>query len=148
MSYIYSAKFNAFYTHIDLEEKEQIFRDNGLYPDDGVEVSDDVFIEYACTIPPDGKMRMPDSEGLPSWADIPGPSKDQIIYQAEQEKNARISSANAVFLEWQTKLLLNIATDGQKKAVTDWVNYLDEVKAIDTSTAPEIEWPDQPEVPK
>lgn len=77
----------------------------------------------------------------------PEPTHDELVSQAELHKSELIRSANAVFLEWQTRLLLDIATPEQKQAVTDWVNYVDQVRAVNTQQAPDIAWPEKPEVP-
>ncbi len=79
---------------------------------------------------------------------MPEPTHEQLVNQAEQEKNQRLSSANSIFLEWQTKLLLNIASDDEKNAVIAWVNYKDAVRAVDTQQAPNITWPEQPPIPE
>lgn len=77
----------------------------------------------------------------------PEPTHDELVAQAETQKSLLISSANSVFLEWQTRLLLDIATPEQKQAVTDWVTYVDQVRAVNTQQAPDIAWPEKPEVP-
>jgi len=77
----------------------------------------------------------------------PEPSHDELVQQAENEKQSRLVSADSVFLEWQTKLLLNIASEQEKNAVIAWVNYKDAVRSVDTSQAPNITWPEQPPIP-
>lgn len=77
----------------------------------------------------------------------PEPTHDELVSQAELQKSELIRSANAVFLEWQTRLLLDIATPDQKQAVTDWVSYVDQVRAVNTQQAPDIDWPEKPDVP-
>lgn len=87
-------------------------------------------------------------DGVFSEPPKPEPSHEELVYAANQEKNKRLSSADSIFLEWQTKLLLNIASDKEKQAVTDWVNYKDAVRSIDVQQAPNITWPDQPPIPE
>ncbi len=76
------------------------------------------------------------------------PTHDELVSLANQEKAIRLSNADSVFLEWQTKLLLNIASDEEKQAVVNWVNYKDAVKAVDTQMAPDINWPEEPPIPE
>lgn len=78
----------------------------------------------------------------------PEPTHEQLVSQAESEKYSRLSSADSIFLEWQTKLLLNIASEDEKNAVIAWVNYKDAVRAVDTNEAPNITWPEQPPIPE
>ena len=78
----------------------------------------------------------------------PEPTHEQLVSQAEAEKYSRLNSADSVFLEWQTKLLLNIASEQEKNAVIAWVNYKDAVRSVDTQQAPNITWPEQPPIPE
>ncbi len=87
-------------------------------------------------------------DGVFSEPPKPEPSHEELVYAANQEKNQRLSSADSIFLEWQTKLLLNIASDEEKQAVTDWVSYKEAVRSVDTNEAPNITWPEQPPIPE
>ena len=42
---------------------------------------------------------------------------------------------------------LGIATDAESTALTEWKKYRVLLMRVDTSAAPNIEWPTQPEVP-
>jgi hypothetical protein len=77
----------------------------------------------------------------------PEPSQDEIVADAEIVRQNKISAANAIFLVWQTKLLLNMATEEQKESVRSWVNYVDDLKAVNVQQAPNITWPEEPPVP-
>lgn len=78
----------------------------------------------------------------------PEPTHDELVIQAQIEKQQRLTSADSVFLEWQTKLLLNIASEDEKQAVISWVNYKEAVKAVDPQQAPNIQWPEPPPIPE
>lgn len=67
--YHYSPSKNAFYP----DELKQVYIDAGTFPDDTVEVSDDVWLEFAGNHPPEGKQRASGSDNLPCWVDIPLP---------------------------------------------------------------------------
>lgn len=71
MTYLFSAKFNAFYNAEDVLQKKEIYIANGTYPDDGAEVPDSVFSEFAGSPPPEGKVRAVNAKGMPEWVDIP-----------------------------------------------------------------------------
>lgn len=87
-------------------------------------------------------------DGVFSPPPQPEPSHAELVQIAEGEKTNLLSAADSVFLEWQTKLLLNIASDDEKSAVIAWVNYKDAVRSVDTQQAPNITWPEQPPIPE
>ncbi|EAO1689209.1 DUF4376 domain-containing protein [Salmonella enterica] len=67
--YHYSPTQNTFYP----DELKQVYIDAGTFPDDTVEVSDDVWLEFAGNHPPEGKQRAAGHDNLPCWVDIPLP---------------------------------------------------------------------------
>lgn len=77
----------------------------------------------------------------------PEQSHEEMVAYAGQEKRQRVSNANSVFLIWQTKLLLNRATEEEKAILNQWVDYVDKLQAIDVQDAPDIDWPEQPSIP-
>lgn len=81
---------------------------------------------------------------------IPPPVADQdpaeLIASADAEKQNRLSYATNKIVVWQTKLLMGrTLTDSESAELNAWMDYIDAVQAIDTSTAPDIEWPEQPQ---
>ncbi|EKK7513885.1 DUF4376 domain-containing protein [Salmonella enterica] len=94
--YHYSPSQNAFYH----ESLKQVYIDAGTFPADTVEVSDDVWLEFAGNYPPEGKQRAAGSDNLPCWVDIPPPD----IQDAREQKHDEINrwrniqeNANYVF---------------------------------------------------
>ncbi|EDV3150623.1 DUF4376 domain-containing protein [Salmonella enterica subsp. enterica] len=94
--YHYSPSQNAFYH----ESLKQVYIDAGTFPADTVEVSDDVWLEFAGNHPPEGKQRAAGSDNLPCWVDIPPPD----IQDAREQKHDEINrwrniqeNANYVF---------------------------------------------------
>ena len=63
---------------------------------------------------------------------------------AEAEKAERIAQASSVLQMWQVQLMLGIITDEDKAALVKWMNYIQTLQAVDTSTAPDIRWPEKP----
>lgn len=99
--YIYSAKNNAFYP-VDMKDD---YEAAGSWPDDGVDVSKEIFLEFA-GIPPAGKERGVGEDGMPVWVDIP-PTPNSVLrkvalatlsslYQDDIEKLNRAWLAAAV----------------------------------------------------
>lgn len=75
----------------------------------------------------------------------PPATKEQLTEQAEQQKQALIREANQKTQLWQTQLMLGIITAEDKASLTEWMLYVQKVQAVDTSTAPDIIWPEKPE---
>ncbi|HCO0598054.1 TPA: tail fiber assembly protein [Escherichia coli] len=81
---------------------------------------------------------------------IPPPVADQdpaeLIASADAEKQNRLSYATNKIVVWQTKLLMGrTLTDSESAKLNAWMDYIDAVQAIDTSTAPDVIWPELPE---
>lgn len=81
--YYYSPSQNAFFP----EDLKQVYIDAGTFPADTVEVSDDVWLEFAGNHPPEGKQRAADSDNLPCWVDIPLPDIEDARRQKHDEIN-------------------------------------------------------------
>lgn len=141
MKYVYSAVSNAFYP-LDLKSS---YEDAGSWPADGVEVDDDVFATYTGT-PPAGKMRGSDENSYPVWVSTPPLTREQQIAVAENEKASRIAEANSFMnsKQWPGKAAIGRLTGEELSQYNLWLDYLDELEAIDTSAAPDITWPSQP----
>ncbi|MCK2326609.1 tail fiber assembly protein [Escherichia coli] len=81
---------------------------------------------------------------------IPPPVADQdqaeLIASADAEKQNRLSYATNKIVVWQTKLLMGrTLTDSESAKLNAWMDYIDAVTATDTSTAPDVIWPELPE---
>ncbi|EKP9695998.1 tail fiber assembly protein, partial [Escherichia coli] len=66
------------------------------------------------------------------------------VEAAEQKKAALLAEAQEKISLWQTELRLDIISDGDKESLIAWVQYIKAVQAVDTSTAPDITWPEIP----
>ncbi|EMJ7958402.1 tail fiber assembly protein [Enterobacter chengduensis] len=67
------------------------------------------------------------------------------VEAAEQQKAALLVKAQATISLWQTELQLGIISDEDKASLIAWMNYIKAVQAVDTSAAPDINWPEKPE---
>ena len=142
-NYIYSAKNNAFFEI----SKRSLYDDAGWDLSDAIEVDDDVFNEFTGT-PPEGKMRLANDDGMPEWADIPPPTHDQLVAIAETEKQSRIDRANGYMnsKQWPGKAAIGRLKGDELAQYNLWLDYLDALIAIDTSSAPDINWPAVPQI--
>ncbi|WP_333496178.1 tail fiber assembly protein [Kluyvera sp. CHPC 1.251] len=67
------------------------------------------------------------------------------VAAAEQQKTNLLNAANSKISLWQTELQLGIISDEDKESLIAWIGYIKAVKATDTSTAPNVIWPELPE---
>lgn len=66
------------------------------------------------------------------------------VEAASQKKQALLDKATEVTSDWKTELALGIISDEDKSSLIEWMNYIKAVKAVDTSIAPNIIWPQEP----
>lgn len=66
------------------------------------------------------------------------------VEAAEQQKSVLLVQAQATISLWQTELQLGVISDEDKASLIAWVNYIKAVQAVDTSKAPDINWPIPP----
>jgi hypothetical protein len=143
-NYFFSASENAFYP----ESLVDVYEAAGTWPADGVMVSEAEYIEFSGE-PPSGMIRGSGNDGAPTWVDVPPPTAEELVLSAEAEKQSLIDQANAYMnsKQWPGKAAMGRLSDADKVQYNAWLDYLDALEAVDTSSAPDIEWPIPPEVP-
>ncbi|EDV7623096.1 tail fiber assembly protein, partial [Salmonella enterica subsp. diarizonae] len=58
-----------------------------------------------------------------------------------------MTHADKVMLDWRTELMLGEISDANRDKLSAWLDYKNEVKAVDVTTDPEhINWPDIPKM--
>lgn len=141
MEFGYSKTTNAFY---DMSRKD-LFIEAGTWPDDVIEVEQNIADEFMQT-PPSGKQRISGDDGLPTWGDIPPPTRDELIAIAENERQRLLAYADVVMLDWRTELMLGEISDTNRAKLSAWLAYKNEVKEVDVTIGPEnVIWPVPPE---
>ncbi|WP_350306838.1 tail fiber assembly protein [Photorhabdus viridis] len=136
--YYYSEKTNAFYP----VELKLDYIASGSLPDELIEVSDDIYQEYAANTAPEGKYRIASKNGLPEWADIPPPIKEELQQYAENKKQQLMMKASDRIAPLQDAVDLGIATEAEKEALLAWKKYRVMLNRIDIKQVPDIEWPE------
>lgn len=139
-SYYYSAKENAFYP----AEMQISYKKSGSWVNDGKWVDESVFTEFAISPAPAGKMRVAGKNGMPKWGDLPKPTKEQLIAEAEQQKQSLLAEATEAIAPMQDAVDLDIVTDEEIVLLKEWKKYRVLLNRVDTSLAPDIEWPQKP----
>lgn len=141
--YFYSANNKGFY----LESGRDLFEGSPLgWPEDAVEITaseySDLFIGQA-----NGKIIVPDENGYPVLTNppsLPPPSQEQRVAIAEQQRQALRSEADAEIARRQDAVEAGIATADEASELTDWKKYRVLLMRIDTTKAPNIDWPPKP----
>ncbi len=137
-TYVWSAKKNQFLP-VSLQDS---YVAAGSWPDDTVDISDELAATFMET-PPAGKNRGV-VDGMPAWLDVPPPTPEQYVQQAERQKSGLLNDANNITDDWRTELALGIISDEDKASLISWMQYIKAVKAVDTSKAPNLAWPPLP----
>ncbi|WNN46633.1 tail fiber assembly protein [Winslowiella toletana] len=79
------------------------------------------------------------------WVTDEDAQKRGNVMEAEQKKAALLAEAQNTISLWQTELQLGIISDEDKASLIKWMKYIQALKTVDASTAPDIEWPVKPE---
>lgn len=79
------------------------------------------------------------------WVTDTAEQHADAIAAAERQKQALLSEAQNVISGWQTDLQLGVINDEDKECLIHWRGYIKLLQSVDTSTAPDIEWPVKPE---
>ena len=120
------------------------YEDANSWPDSFVEVSEDVYLKFTAN-PPKGKMRGTDADGMPSWVDVPPPTREELIQSLQIERQQLLAQADDVMRDWRTELMLDEISDDNKDKLSAWLAYKNKVKAVDVTTNPEnVNWPVAP----
>ncbi|MEY0877282.1 tail fiber assembly protein, partial [Providencia manganoxydans] len=72
-------------------------------------------------------------------------SKEQLIAEAERQKQLLLADISNAIAPLQDAVDLDIATDEEMAQLTALKKYRVLLNRVDTSTAPDIDWPQKPE---
>ncbi|EJG9558350.1 tail fiber assembly protein [Escherichia coli] len=116
------------------------------WPSDAVLLTEKETAAYWMIDPPEGK-RLGVLKGKPAWVDIPPLTPEELIRAAECEKQQFIKAANDFInnQQWPGKAVIGRLKGDELVQYNLWLDYLDALNAVDTSTAPDIDWPLKPE---
>lgn len=70
--------------------------------------------------------------------------KEQLIAEVEQKKQSLLAEANNAISPLQDAVDLDMATEEEVAALQEWKKYRVLLNRVDTSTAPNIDWPEKP----
>ena len=130
-------------------ELQSLYVEKGEWPEEkGVDIDEVIFRKYFYDTPPEGKYRCVGEDGLPAWADIPPPTREEQIASAETKKQQLINQANEYInsKQWPGKASIGRLKGEELAQYNLWLDYLDALELVDTSGAPDIEWSTPPAV--
>ncbi|HEO9142853.1 TPA: tail fiber assembly protein [Enterobacter asburiae] len=140
MKYYYSAKNNAFYP----AKLVSSYEDSGSWPEDAIEVDDEVYNEFSAEITPEGKVRIAGESGMPVWDDFSPQSKELVVAFAENKRRQLLNNATSVITMLQDAVDLGIATNQEVNSLLEWKKYRVLLSRVDVSATRDIIWPEEP----
>lgn len=134
MKIFYSPSLNGFLLEATAEKYDG---------EDLTEVSQDVYNHF---IAGSETQIMVAGDNGPVWKDPPVPTQEGLTQAAEYERQRRIEVANDFMnsKQWPGKAAIGRLKGDELEQYNLWLDYLDALEAVDTSTAPDIEWPSKP----
>lgn len=78
------------------------------------------------------------------WVTDTEAQKLALVAQSEQEKAQRLEEANTTITYLQDAIEVGLNDDDYKAKLTAWKTYRVLLNRVDTSTAPNIDWPEKP----
>lgn len=139
--YHFSASSLGFYPSVMFED----YKAAGSLPGDLVEMTDDEVSTFRLSPTPSGKRLGATADGRPCWVDVPPPSHAELVSQAESQKAQLAAEAERSIRPLERAKQLGIATDDELTSLTEWERYSVLLMRVDTSLAPNIEWPQKPQ---
>lgn len=112
-------------------------------PADVVIIGDDAW-KKLCEGQAAGKVITSTATGKPRLSDLPTPTKQELVVQAENKKNSFRADADYIIQPFQDAVDLNIATENEKVLLSQWKTYRVQLNRIDTSAPSDIIWPQKP----
>lgn len=134
----FSAKSNAFY----FLDEEAAYRGNGIWQEDIIPVSDEVWQQFTGT-PPEGKQRGSGKEGMPVWTDIPE-QEYSTIEDNQAIKNALLEKADTEIRMLAVVQDVYGLNEEEKQKLDAWKKHLAEVYRLNANVMKKIDWPAVP----
>ena len=117
---------------------------NSHTPDNAIEINSDEY-QRLFDGQANGKIIATGNDGRPILRDAPELTNEQLVALAVRQRASLLATANAVIVPLQDAVDLGMATDAEGALLTEWRKYRVLLSRIDTSAAPDIEWPATPE---
>ncbi|EMX2907497.1 tail fiber assembly protein [Escherichia coli] len=128
-------------------KRKWFFTDLNKAPSDAVEITTDEWLSLLDG-QDNGMKIVSNQEGYPVLTEQPPLSKENLIALAELKKGKLINEANEHMnsRQWPGKAAIGRLKGEELAQYNLWLDYLDALELVDTSSAPDIEWPTPPAV--
>ncbi|EKY8117299.1 tail fiber assembly protein [Escherichia coli] len=120
---------------------------NSDIPDDAFDIEDALYYELM-NGQSTGKIIINNPDNYPVLTEYPAKTQEQEIAEAEGMKSILIEQANEYMnsKQWPGKAAIGRLNGEELAQYNLWLDYLDALELVDTSSAPDIEWPTPPAV--
>ncbi|EOZ1431365.1 MULTISPECIES: tail fiber assembly protein [Enterobacter] len=122
------------------ESDKQAYLLAGTWPNDLLEISEKWFL-YLLEGQQKGMVITVNDYDQPVLVDPPAPTKEQLNAEAEALKATLIADASETISILKDAVDLGRATKEEEALLLAWREYRISLNRIDTSNAPDIEWP-------
>ncbi|HFS5794100.1 TPA: tail fiber assembly protein [Citrobacter werkmanii] len=126
------------------EDLREIYEGSDLgWPEDAVEVSQADY-ELLLAGQQDNKVIVAGVNGYPALQDVEGSTPSRLKESADEKKQTLMMDAAEMIAPLQDAVDLDIATEDEKSQLLAWKKYRVLLNRVDTSKAPDIDWPEKP----
>lgn len=112
------------------------------------ETRQQIEIDFIGGLPSDLTLLAPKTEfdkwNGKKWVTDTEAQKADLVAQAEQEKAQRLDEANTTIMYLQDAIEVGLDDDDYEAKLKDWKKYRVLLNRVDTSLAPDIDWPVKP----
>lgn len=136
-TYSFSPSRVAFYAN-DLRETH--YEPLNAWPDDALEITDEIASVYMTNRIPSGKM-LGTVNGMPAWVDIPPPTAEELVAAAMAKKQKLLNEASQFIAPLKDALDGGYIDDEDKLKLTAWQKYRYELTKVDVAKPV---WPEKP----
>ncbi|EOR9768447.1 tail fiber assembly protein [Citrobacter sp. CF971] len=121
--------------------------DDGTYekiPADAIELTDVEIATFYKITPPAGK-ELSILAGRLAWVEL---AKEELTAMMESQRQLLINNANALMngKQWPGKAAIGRLKGDELTQYNEWLDYLDALEAVDTSSNGDVNWPASPEL--
>ncbi|HHH0388126.1 TPA: tail fiber assembly protein [Yersinia enterocolitica] len=135
----FSASVKTFYAQNMIDDGSY----NECLPTDLIDVTGEELSTYWKQSAPTGKQ-LGAADGRPSWVDLPPPTHDELVANANAKKSQLKAVADSEISWRQDAVDGAYAEANEVTELAGWKRYRVLLMRIDTSKAPDIEWPSMP----
>lgn len=114
-------------------------------PDDAFDIEEALYYELM-NGQSAGKIIINSPENYPVLIEYPAKTQEQEVAEAEGAKKILIAQANEYInsKQWPGKAAIGRLKGDELVQYNLWLDYLDALEIVDTSSAPDIKWPTPP----